>query len=212
MEKHLFRFHRFRPWQGIPEHLKVYALGYPAEEVGFAAGEIQRMVMDEGMSYKDFAMVTGDVSRYREACRRQFDSVGIPLFIDDKANLSENSFVEMLRSGMDVILKDFSYESVFRYLRSGYSLVAASEADILDNYLLATGIRGRKRWNEKFIKRYRDFGPEDFVRINETRKQVVKELEPLFEMGRQGTAGDYTKGAPYLYTGNSWRGTAWGLQ
>lgn len=52
MEKHLFRFHRFRPWQGIPEHLKVYALGYPAEEVGFAAGEIQRMVMDEGMSYK----------------------------------------------------------------------------------------------------------------------------------------------------------------
>ncbi|MFR9133329.1 PD-(D/E)XK nuclease family protein [Frisingicoccus sp.] len=193
MEKHLFRFHRFRPWQGIPEHLKVYALGYPAEEVGFAAGEIQRMVMDEGMSYKDFAMVTGDVSRYREACRRQFDSVGIPLFIDDKANLSENSFVEMLRSGMDVILKDFSYESVFRYLRSGYSLVAASEVDVLDNYLLATGIRGRKRWSEKFIKRYRDFGPEDFVRINETRKQVVKELEPLFEMGRQGTVGDYTK-------------------
>lgn len=65
--------------------------------------------------------------------------------------------------------------------------------DVLDNYLLATGIRGRKRWSEKFIKRYRDFGPEDFVRINETRKQVVKELEPLFEMGRQGTVGDYTK-------------------
>lgn len=193
MEEHLFRFRRFHPWQGIPEHLKVYALSYPAEEVGFAAGEIRRMVMDESMSYKDFALITGDVSRYREACRRRFDSMGIPLFIDDKANLSENSFVEMLRSGMDVIYKDFSYESVFRYLRSGYSLVSASEVDVLDNYLLATGIRGRKRWNEKFIRRYRDFGPEDFVRINETREQVVRELTPLFKMECQGTAGDYTK-------------------
>lgn len=82
--------------------------------------------------------------RYRETARRQFDSMGIPLFIDDKANLSENSFVEMLRSAMDVLLRDFSYESVFRYLRSGYTLADASEVDVLDNYLLATGIRGRK--------------------------------------------------------------------
>lgn len=193
LEEHLFRFHRFRPWQGKPEHIKVYALGYPAEEVRFAAGEIRRMVMEENMSYKDFALITGDVLRYRETARRQFDSMGIPLFIDDKANLSENSFVEMLRSAMDVILRDFSYESVFRYLRSGYTLADASEVDVLDNYLLATGIRGRKRWCEKFIKRYRDYGPEDFVILNEIRQKVLSELEPLFVMSRQGTVADYTQ-------------------
>lgn len=193
LEKHLFRFHRFRPWSGVPEHLKVYALNYPVEEVRFAAGEIRRMVMEENMSYKDFALITGDVSRYREFVRRQFEGMGIPVFIDDKANLSENSFVEMLRSSVDVILKDFSYESVFRYLRSGYSLVEASEVDVLDNYLLATGIRGRKRWSEKFIKRYRDYGPEDFIKINGIRERVFCELKPLFIMSRLGTVGDYTK-------------------
>ena len=193
LERHLFRFQRFQPWMGKPQRLKIYALDHPAEEISFAAGEIRRMVMEEGLFYRDFALVTGDVSRYREAARYRFERMGIPLFIDDKANLSENSFVEMLRSSMDVILKDFSYESVFRYLRSGYSLVADSDVDVLDNYLLATGIWGRKRWSEKFIKRYRDFGPEDFVRVNEIRKQVLKELEPLFMMSRQGTVGDYTK-------------------
>ncbi len=193
LERHLFRFQRFRPWTGTPEHLQVYTLSYPVEEVRFAACEIRRMVMEDGMSYKDFALITGDVSRYREASRRQFDGMGIPLFIDDKTSLSENSFVEMLRSSMDVILKDFSYESVFRYLRSGYSLIDASQADILDNYLLATGIRGRKRWSEKFIKRYRDFGAEDFVIINEIREKVLGELEPLFDMSRPGTVGDYTR-------------------
>lgn len=96
LERHLFRFHRFQPWRGMPEHLKIYALSYPADEVRFTAGEIRRMVMEEGMSYKDFALITGDVSRYRETARRQFDDMEIPLFIDDKANLSENSFVEML--------------------------------------------------------------------------------------------------------------------
>ena len=193
LEKHIFRFHRFRPWQEKPEHVRLFALNHPAEEVGFAASKIRQMVMEKGMSYKDFALVTGDVSRYREAARQQFSSMDIPLFIDDKASLSENSFVEMIRSGMDVILKDFSYESVFRYLRSGYSLTEPAEVDILDNYILATGIRGKKRWSENFIKRYRDYQPEDFMRLNETRKQVMNELEPLMIMSRQGTVGDYTK-------------------
>lgn len=119
--------------------------------------------------------------------------MGIPLFIDDKADLSENSFVEMLRSAMDVILRDFSYESVFRYLRSGYTLADASEVDVLDNYLLATGIRGRKPVVREIYKTLPGYGPEDFVILNEIRKKVLSELEPLFVMSRQGTVADYTQ-------------------
>ena len=69
--------------------------------------------------------------------------------------------MEMLRSSMNVILKDFSYESVFRYLRSGYSLTDPEAADILDNYILATGIRGKKKWSSNFIKRSKDYQPDD---------------------------------------------------
>ena len=116
-----------------------------------------------------------------------------PLFIDDKADISENSFVEMLRSAMDVILKDFSYESVFRYLRSGYSDMTAEDTDVLDNYILATGIRGRKRWSQTFIKRYRDFKDEDFLRVNESREKIMKELEPLSVMGAAGSVRAYTE-------------------
>ena len=193
LEQHLFRFHRFIPWKGQTEHTKIYALTHPTEEIGFAASKIRQMVMEKGLSYRDFAIVTGDVSRYRETARQQFQSMDIPIFIDDKANLSDNSFVEMLRSSMNVILKDFSYESVFRYLRSGYSLTDPEAADILDNYILATGIRGKKKWSSNFIKRSKDYQPDDFLKINHIREMVMKELEPLFIMYSSGTVRRYTQ-------------------
>lgn len=193
LEEHLFRFHKFTPWAEAPEHIKLYALSHPMEEIRFVAAEIRRRVMEEGMSYKDFALVTGDMDRYREDARRCFSQMDIPLFIDDKANMAENSFVEMLRSAMDVILKDFSYESIFRYLRTGYTRIEEEDVDALDNYILAAGIRGKKKWLKNFVKRYRDFKEDDFLRINRIREQVTDELEPLFVMGRKGTVFEYTE-------------------
>ena len=193
MEKHLFRFHRYEPWEGKPEHIQLCALNHPAEEVRYAADEIRRRVIREHLSYKDFALITADMERYSETVRRQFKEMNIPVFIDDKSNMSQNSFVEMLRSAMDVILKDFSYESVFRYLRAGYTHLNVEEVDLLDNYLLAVGIRGKKRWSNAFIKRYRNYSEDDYLRLNTAREQLMMELEPLFMMSRQGTVGDYTE-------------------
>ena len=193
LESHLFRFHRVTPWEHTPEQIQLYALNHPAEEVHFAAVKIRQMIMEQGLSYRDFALITGDVSRYQESAMHYFSTMGIPLFVDDKASLSENSFVEMIRSSMEVILKDFTYESIFRYLRSGFSKIETYKVDVLDNYVLATGMRGKKRWSENFVKRYRDYQPDDFMRVNETRREIMAELEPLFKMSHQGTVREYTQ-------------------
>ena len=39
---------------------------------------------------------------------------------------------------------DFKYEAVFSYLKSGLSLLSTEEIDILENYVLAYGIKGWK--------------------------------------------------------------------
>lgn len=193
LEKHLFRFHHVHPWEENVNKIQIFSMSYPSEEVRFAATKIRQMVMECGYSYKDFAIITGDVGRYEETANQQFSKMDIPLFIDSKENFSQNSFVCMLRSAMDVILKDFAYESVFTYLRAGYSSLNIEEIDVLDNYILATGIRGLNQWSKNFIKRYRDYGTEDYVRLNEARENIVKELEPLFLMRRQGTVHEYTE-------------------
>ena len=55
-----------------------------------------------------------------------------------------NPFVEYLRAAMEMAVQGFPYESVFRYLRCGMSEVTREQADKLENYVLALGIRGYK--------------------------------------------------------------------
>ncbi|MBC7961178.1 MAG: PD-(D/E)XK nuclease family protein, partial [Vallitaleaceae bacterium] len=54
----------------------------------------------------------------------------------------------------DVISKDFSYESIFRYLKSGLLETKVETLDALENYVLAYGIRGLKTWQQKWEKPY----------------------------------------------------------
>ena len=66
----------------------------------------------------------------------------IPLFI----------CLSFIRALLEIAEQDFSYESVFRYLRSGLSGMEPEEVDLLENYVLALGVRGAKRWEERFIR------------------------------------------------------------
>lgn len=45
---------------------------------------------------------------------------------------------------LEVVELDFSYESVFRFLRCGLTDITEQQIDLLENYVLAKGIRGRK--------------------------------------------------------------------
>ena len=52
-----------------------------------------------------------------------------------------NSFVEYIRSLLTMAEQNFSFESVFRFLRTGYAGFEAEEIDELENYCLALGIK-----------------------------------------------------------------------
>ena len=85
-------------------------------------------------------------------------------------------------------VQDFSYESVFRYLRCGMSCVTREEADLLENYVLALGIRGFKKWDEVWVRIYRGMPPENIQRLNEIRERFADETRELalsFKGGRR---------------------------
>ncbi len=65
-------------------------------------------------------------------------------------------------------MRGFDYESVFRYLRSGLSSLTAEEVDLLENYCLEKGIRGRRKWSLAF-----DDATEPL------RVRFLKEIEPV---------------------------------
>ncbi|HWT73795.1 MAG TPA: helicase-exonuclease AddAB subunit AddB [Mobilitalea sp.] len=193
LEQNLFRY-PYHTFHGAQEDISIYATKDANAEVAFVAREINRLVREEGYRYQEIAVVSGDIKEYGRIARRSFDLAHIPCFIDYKKDILNNPFVELLRSAVTVVSEDFSYEGVFRYLRTGLTNLAAEDIDLLENYVLATGIRGFKRWSQPFARRHKSREAIQFDRMNVIREQFLEGIAPFYTVlkDKEKTLKDYT--------------------
>lgn len=103
--------------------------------------------------YRDIAVVAGDLETYGDYLEREGKKYEIPMFMDRTRGLRLNPFIEFIRSGLKIVLMNFSYEAVFHYLRSGLADFEPEEIDKLENYVLALGMKGKKKWSEAFVRK-----------------------------------------------------------
>ena len=90
----------------------------PRQESRTVANEIERFVREEGYRYKDIVVLTADLDSYQNELEKSFDDLHIPYFVDVNRKLLNNPCIETLLSVLKMIQKDFSYDMVFRYLKS----------------------------------------------------------------------------------------------
>lgn len=195
LEQNLFRYSG-RVFSGSQDSLSIHMAKNPYEECKFAGREIKRLVREKGMRYKEIAVVTGDIGTYSHYIENSFGDFDIPCFIDHKRSVLQNPFIEFIRAVLELLEKDYSYETMFRYLRSGLSGISEDEIDVLENYVIALGIRGHKAWGRQWTRTYRGFNPAALERINENREAIANTLEPLRECFRnkEATVKDFTLG------------------
>lgn len=187
LEKQLFRY-PLKPYEesqkdSIPA-IQIREAMSPAGEVRGACILIKKLVLEQNYSYRDIAVVTGELETYGDFFEREAATYDIPVFIDRTRGILLNPFLEYIRSALRIVLQNFSYESVFHYLRSGLADFTMEETDLLENYILATGIKGRKKWGELFTRNATE-------QINELRARLYGQMTPLLQ--KQETASDYVK-------------------
>lgn len=162
----------------------------PYEEVEESAKSIVRLCRDKGLRYRDIVVVSRDLGVYEKIVKAIFDTYEVPTFIDKKKEIDENPLIILITSVIEIFNRNWSYETVFRYLKSGLIQIDMEEIDILENYVLASGIKGKKKWNETwdYIVNYRfqndDVSEDELVNlqnINDIRKKVVEPLKSLHE-------------------------------
>jgi ATP-dependent helicase/nuclease subunit B len=193
LEHNLFRY-PYEVYKQEQEDIFLHAMKDTTSEVAFVAREIKRLIREEGYRYQDIAVVTGDIENYCRIVKRTFSSAHIPCFIDYKKDILSNPFVELIRAAIAIVSDDYSYEGVFRYLRSGLTGLTIDEVDILENYIIATGIRGKKRWTQPFSRRFRGKEAVSLEYVNELRERFVGEIHPFYEVlkDKDKTLADYT--------------------
>lgn len=190
LEQNLFRY----PMQSYEEeqnNIYIREALNPAMEVRQVSIQIKKLVLEEGYSYRDIAVVTGDLETYGDYFEREALVYDIPVFLDRTRGLLLNPFIEYIRSALKMVLDNFSYESVFHYLRCGLADFEPEEIDRLENYVLAYGIRGKKKWSQSFVRISKEQKPEFLEQINTTRERLVTQMAPL--LVKQENAGEMVR-------------------
>lgn len=154
--------------------IRIASAANSLDEMRHVAITMERLIREKGYRYKDMAVVTGDLETYRNAAERVFTMFHIPFFVDKTTPILLNPFVEYLRSILRILTENYSYEGMFGYFRSSLTGFDADEIDLLDNYCIACGIRGKKQWTESFKRCPHTFTQEDLTRMNELRERAMK--------------------------------------
>lgn len=178
LESHLFRYSR-QQYDKEQDSIQIFSAKNPKEEMDFVAQNIRRLVRTEGLRYREIAVITSDLNAYANHAEKVFANYEIPVFMDHKRSILLNSFVEYLRSLLAMAEQNFTYESVFRYLRTDLTGFTREEIDLLENYCVALGIRGYKKWQEKWIRRTKGMEECDLAVINEIRERFVNNIEAV---------------------------------
>lgn len=194
LESNLFRYGK-KAYEEEQDRVQIWCAGRPQEEADFVAQRIRKLVRSGNCRYRDIAILTNGMDAYASYIERAFPKYEIPLFMDHKRSILLNSFVEYIRSLLAMAEQNFSYESVFRYLRTGLSGLERDEVDILENYVIALGIRGFAKWQEKWIRKTRRMTEEDLTNVNRIRENFMGRLSEIMEVlkSRKKTVLDITR-------------------
>ena len=181
LESHVFRYSK-EHYELMQDSVQIWCAKNPQEEIDWAAQTIRRIIREKGYRYSDIAMITSDQTAYANHIEKVFETYEIPVFMDHKRSILLNSFVEYLRSLLAMAEQNFTYESVFRYLRTGLASFENDEIDRLENYVIALGIRGYSKWQEKWIRRTGHMEEKDLTAVNDTREKFVTQIGPVVEV------------------------------
>lgn len=181
-------------WQDKNSAVKLVAAGNRLAELEGVARGIINLCREKGFHYRDIALLLRDYSLYEDLLPAVFANHQIPYFIDQKRPLYHHPLLDLIRGALEVVDKGWTYEAIFRYLKTDLTSLSRQEVDLLENYCLAHGIRGTSWTNGKpwIYRRSFTLGEEDnnwltkaeevqLKRINKARSKAVQELQELVE-------------------------------
>ena len=179
LEEELFRYSR-RKYSGEKmQSISLHEVHTPQEEAQYVAEEIRRLVREEGYRYREIAVIASDLNTYADSLEKACERYEIPVFMDHKKSILLNSFVEYLRSLLVMVEQNYTYESVFRYLRTGLCGFTRDEVDRLENYCLALDLKGFKKWDQVWVRKTPMTTKEELEELNQLRVRFVEKLTPL---------------------------------
>lgn len=190
LEANLFRLHAAtykkkdsaENGEETSDALRIVSFASPRQELSYAAAEIARRVRTEGLRYRDFAIVCANLEGYQHYAAEIFRGYDVPYFIDAKREATFNPLLESVHALFSILEDDFSQDSVLRLLRAGMLDCDVDAIDRFENYLLATNLRGRKRYAKPLVLSEKKYTEQERESLEAVRASVYAAVSVFVEM------------------------------
>lgn len=179
IERNLYNF-PYKKYEENVENLSLFLANNQYSEIEEVARRILELVRSKKFRYRDISVITKNIDVYSNLCKAIFKEYDIPVFIDEKRDLSQNILVKYLISILDIFARNWSYDSVFNYIKCGFLNITPSDIYLLENYALKWEIKGSKWYKADWNFHDEDStGKETIGHINELRREIVTPLVEL---------------------------------
>ncbi len=181
LEQNLYE-NRYEKYEKEVKNIKLFLAKNQYSEIEEVAKQILKLVRDENLRYKDISIITKNIENYSSLARAIFEKYEIPIFIDENRDLNQNIIIQYILAILEIFNKNWSYDAVFNYIKTGFSGIDEDDIFKLEKYCLKWGIKQNK-WKKEFT--YGKSEEKDVAEI-ERLEQIRKELvEPLIQLKKK---------------------------
>lgn len=159
------------PYKQDTSNIHVISSLNPYSEIEKTAQKIISLVRDNGYRWKDISLSTGDMDSYGTNVKKVFTQYEIPFFLDYKRDIMGNPLTKFIMSLLDMFIYNFKHDSIFEFLKTGFSTLNYDEVMKLENFALQYGIEGEK-WFRPF-----KFNADGIDYFNNLREKFVGGLK-----------------------------------
>ena len=147
------------PYVGRPEGIRLVRAGGHLDELRFVLCDILRRVREEGMRWRDFAVIGRGIDGDCRTLERMAEKLGIPLFCGRRQPIAATPLITVCRAAIDIVRRRFRSEDILRYLSTGLIESDVEAVAELDNYAAIWRLEGQD-WLTDFTGHPRGFAGE----------------------------------------------------
>lgn len=152
-------------------------------EIHHVARTIRALIQQENYRYRDIALLYRQADIYDPLISTIFKEYDIPVFLSEKKPMLHHSLIELSRSALEMLQKNWAYEPVFRAIKTDLFFPNTSDhsiwrerADRMENFVIANGIYAERWFDEKrwIYKKYKGL---EFYSKNQTDEERAMQAE-----------------------------------
>lgn len=177
--------------EGGSEYIHITKCASIYEECDHVAQTVRRLVREQGLRYREIAVIARDTEKYSGIIERAFERCAVPCFIDAKKDASDSAFVRFIVNAMRAAA-DFSAEGILSMLKTGISFAKEEDVLLLDNYIHVWEPHGEELLYDLCgsmsgaVGKLTDSDKAALDRINRLRAQIMPPLVRLRDAVKKG--------------------------